>query len=651
MAEKQINMNVSKDVLCAKLLEIIEHTEQAEVNLKCDICKNNAVVVLCTSCAQRLCKVCYKDHSEENNEHDIVTLDKASFCPEHNKRFEYYCEICDEFACCNCKVKHSSGDNHNLGIIEEIALKHKNLLAKIAAPIDEIDATLSQMEAKLITAQKNLEEQLTEVEQSIDNQYEVQFEKLKERCDLLKKELSSVLSQKKKVLLAHSEEIKSMHNEMIRVKRLFDDVQTTSDQKVISTKEQIMEFHMQKVNHQFKKLSSKPVGSDFITFDPVTESAEILGQLVNLSEIHNLPKCATKDETVEFLIVTKDRRNQCCTEGGSQVSIELTSFTGEVSAGEVKDNNNGSYTVSIKSKEVGEEKLSVYIDGLKIKGSPFSIEVIPSQDAPTQIVNLPGSVSRVGNPWGIAVANNDIWAVNDNTNCCVYIMTSQNQVLHKFGRPGKGEGEFNRPFGMAFDSNDNLYVVDGGIHRVQKFDTNGKFLLQFGSKGNGDGELNAPYGVTTHTDKVYVTDFYNKRISVFQTQGNFCFSFGSDHLAGPQDVAISTDKELLFVTDNCNHKICIFTLDGHYVKGFGQQGHCEGQLNLPLGITTWNRKIVISDENHRVSIFSEDGQFVRSIGSYGSAEGQLNYPYALASNLNSVYVTDWINQRVQIFKL
>ena len=176
-------------------------------------------------------------------------------------------------------------------------------------------------------------------------------------------------------------------------------------------------------------------------------------------------------------------------------------------------------------------------------------------------------------------------------------------------------------------------------------------MLKFGDRGNGDGELNAPYGVTTHTDKVYVTDFYNKRISVFQTGGQFCFSFGSDHLAGPQDVAINTNKELLFVTDNCNHKICVFTIDGHYVRKFSQQGHSEGDLNLPLGITAWNRKVLISDENHRVSIFSEDGQFVRCIGSYGSADGQLNYPYALASNLNSVYVTDWINKRVQIFRL
>ena len=412
-----------------------------------------------------------------------------------------------------------------------------------------------------------------------------------------------------------------------------------------------MEFQVQKITGQFKNLSSRPIGSDLITFDPIAESAEMLGQIntdVTHVEINDLPMYITKDETSKFLIFDKKERNQYCTEGGSQVSIELTSFTGEVTTGEVRDNNDGSYTVSIKAEEVGEAKLSAYIDGLPVKGNPFSIEVLPSQDAPTKIINCGG---RMGTPRGIAFARTGMWAVTDNTNCCVYIFNNQNQLVHKFGEQGRESGEFNRPFGVAFDSNNHLYVVDGGVHRVKKFNTKGKFLLQFGNKGNGDGDLNGPYGVTTHAEKVYVADFYNKRISVFQTEGQFCFSFGSDHLAGPQDVAINTDKELLFVTDNCNHKIYVFTLNGVYVREFGRQGICEGELNLPLGITTWNGQILISDKNHRVSIFSEDGQFVHCIGSYGCDEGQLNHPYGIACNLNSIYVADWVNQRVQIFNL
>lgn len=535
-------------------------------------------------------------------------------------------------------------------MIEEIGLKHKNFLAEIAAPIDEINASLSQIKAELVTAQKRLEEQLTKVEQSINDEYEVQFEKLKERRDLLKRELSNVISQQKEALLTHSEEVNSTQNEVIRVKKLFDDLKATSGQEIISTNKQLMQFQVEKIVGQFNNLTTKPVGSDLITFDPIAESAEMLGQIniVTDSEIRNLPTYITKYETSELLILTRGERNQYYVEGSSQVSTELTLPTEEVTTGELRDSNVDSYTVSRRAEQIGGAKMSAYNDGLPVKGNPFSIEVIPSQDVPTKIINCDG---KMGTPRGIAFARTGMWAVTDNTNCCVYIFDSHNQLVRKFGQPGKKDGEFNRPFGVAFDSNDHLYVVDGGIHRVKKFDTNGKFLLRFGNKGDGDGDLNGPYGITTHADKVYVADFYNKRISVFQTEGQFCFSFGSNHLAAPQDVAINADKELLFVTDNSNHKIYVFTLKGGYVREFGRQGICKGELNLPLGITTWNGKILISDKNHRVSIFSEDGQFVRCIGSLGQSEGQLNHPYGIASNLDSIYVADWVNQRVQIFNL
>ena len=553
--ENQISRNVSNNPLCAKLLEIVEHIEQAEINLKCDVCKNNAVVVLCINCSQCLCKVCHKHH---NNEHDIKPLDKASFCPEHKKCIEYYCTKCDEFACSSCKEKHNGEDNHNLGIIEEIASKRRSMLAEVAVPLGSNSETLSQIEAELVTAQKKLEEQLTKLQQSIDNQYEAQFEKLKERHDILKKELLDVVSQQKSVLVAHLEEVKSTQNEVIRVKKLFDDLQTTSDQKVISTKEQIMESQVQKITNQCNKLSSRPIRFG-----------------------------------------------------------------------------------------LGEDKLSAYIDGLEIKGNPFSIDVISSQDTPTKIINCDG---KMGKTWGISIAKNGTWAVSDISNHCVYIYSSENQLIRKFGEQGSNKIEFNQPFGLAFDSNDYLYVVDGGNHRVQKFDINAKYLLEFGTKGNGNGQLEGPYGITTHLGKVYVADFTNKRISVFQTEGQFCFFFGSDHLAGPRDVAINSNNQLLVADDR---KMCTFTLNGDLVKTFGKYGNCQGELNQPLSVaTTRNKKILISDKNHCVSIFSEDGQFVRCLGlSHGAAKGQLNYPHGVACKSNSIYVTDLINQRVQIFSL
>ena len=92
--------------LCAKLLDIVKHTRETDIELKCDVCRHSPVLVLCTKCIQCYCKVCYGQHGEENNEHDIIPLNKASFCSEHNKGHEYYCEKCDQFVCSNCKVNH-----------------------------------------------------------------------------------------------------------------------------------------------------------------------------------------------------------------------------------------------------------------------------------------------------------------------------------------------------------------------------------------------------------------------------------------------------------------------------------------------------------------------------------------------------------------
>ena len=62
------------------------------------------------------------------------------------------------------------------------------------------------------------------------------------------------------------------------------------------------------------------------------------------------------------------------------------------------------------------------------------------QDIPYKIVKLDG---KMGRPWGIAFDKNDMWAVTDDTESCVYIFDNQNQLYHKFGEHGSGKGEFN----------------------------------------------------------------------------------------------------------------------------------------------------------------------------------------------------------------
>ena len=495
------------------------------------------------------------------------------------------------------------------------------------------------------------------MDHEIDKCYVQQLQKLNEHHRQLKEQLHDAVSQKDKALEEQLMEVTSLQDKLKGVKQLRESLETIPNHKVFSTKEQDVEIRMQKVSEQYKCLNTEPAEYDNFEFVPAKSYSFLLGDLFTFanphtSEVINLPGIAYCGYKAEFKIIAKDSKGNHCTKGGSQISLQLKSFTGDVTAGEVKDNNDGSYMASfVVVEQVGEAKLSVSINGEQIKGSAYSIVVVRNYqiaDKPSKIVNDNGSM---GKPWGVAFGRNGLWAVADYSNDCVYVFDDGDQLLTKFGNKGSNNGQFRDPRGIAFDSHNHLYVVDGSNHRVQKFDSNGNYLLQFGSEGSSDGQLNNPYGVTVHNDKVYIADYGNKCISVFQTNGKFCISFGSDKLGQPQDIAVSS-KRYLVVADYNPHCIYTFTLDGYYVGKFGTQGTSRCEFNDPHSLTTdLNGFILVADtRNHRVLIFDKDGNCMHCFGSNGFSNGQFNTPRGIALSPNgNIYVSDHGNERIQMF--
>ena len=51
----------------------------------------------------------------------------------------------------------------------------------------------------------------------------------------------------------------------------------------------------------------------------------------------------------------------------------------------------------------------------------------------------------------------------------------EGRFMSAFGRPGSGEGEFNRPNGLTVDADGDIYVCDWMNDRVQVFDTRGNY--------------------------------------------------------------------------------------------------------------------------------------------------------------------------------
>ena len=647
---------------------------EGEEEVKCDGCdEDEPVVAYCPECNSFLCQLCHENHKRNKrfHNHGIVLLPELGssksipleakiqvpLCKEHHEQLRYYCETCEQLVCMYCTVKEHNGHNHDT--VKKMATKHRNELKKLTAPVDEMIRDLSEAHDDIDKIKKKIRQQGDEVDKKIDQYYDELVQKLMKQKEQLKQQAHDAVSQKEKALTVQLEEVEYAQAKVLSMKELKDAIEKSSDQEALSAKKQVIDC-MQQITNKLNKLNTDPLQSATIEFIPSKESFPQFGQLYThidpgACEVVNLPNHIAVGEELKFSIITKYRDGSECSIGGSQVSVQLESNTGEVTSAQVRDNNDGSYMASFVHQQVGEIKVSVSINGQQTRGSPYSVvvQVTVQQYIDYTRVGKPNKIviigGNMGQPWGIAFGKNGIWAVADNTKHCVYIFDGQDQLISKVVSCGSDRLKY--PNGVTFDSNNNLYVAGYGRDWVNKFDANGNYHLKFGSSGSGRGQLSGPVGVTTHGNMVFVTEDGNHRISVFHTNGQFSHIIGEGQLGQPCDVKVNTNNQLL-VADWDHHCIYTFTLDGNYISKFGSRGYGRGRLSNPCSLTTdWYGFIVVAEySNHRVSIFDKHGNFIHCFGSYGSGVAKFNNPHGIAISLNgNIYVSDYGNNRVQIF--
>ena len=648
---------------------VLKHKVEGEEEVKCDECdEDEPVVAYCPDCNMFFCQTCNESHkrSKRFRGHGIVPLTelrsnkdaqlqakvKIPVCKDHNYELNHYCETCDKLVCLYCTVKEHNGHNHDT--VNNMATKHRNELKDVTAPVDEMIRDLSEAHDNIDKMKKKIRRQGDEVDKKIDQHYNELIQKLMKQKEQVKQQVHDAVSQKEKALTVQLEEVEYAQAEVLSMKELKDAIENSSDQEALSAKKQVID-RMQQITDKFNKLNTDPLQSATMEFVPSKESFPQFGQPFThidpgACEVVNLPNYITVGKKLKFSIITKYRNGSQCSIGGSQVSVLLEFNTGEVTSAQVRDNNDGSYMASFVVQQGGEVKLSAFVNGQQIKGSPYSVVVhsYTRVGNPSKIVNNDGTM---GEPWGIAFGKNGMWAVADNTKHCVYIFDGQDKLIRKVGSHGNGNGQLNRPEGVTFDSNNHLYVADYSNHRVQVFDVSGKYLHQLGSSGSGNSQLSGPIGITIHNNKVFVTENFNSRISVFHTNGQFSHIIGKGQLGEPYDVTVNTNNQLL-VADVNHHCIYTFTLDGNYVSKFATRGSDKGQLNYPHSLTTdlYGFILVADTDNHRVSIFNKDGKFIHCFGSRGSDDGKFTSPRGIAISPNgNIYVSDHNNKRVQIF--
>jgi len=101
----------------------------------------------------------------------------------------------------------------------------------------------------------------------------------------------------------------------------------------------------------------------------------------------------------------------------------------------------------------------------------------------------------------------------------VYTCLINNNTVRKYDLDGNILMEitgFNKPSDVEVDYRGYIWVTDRNNDRIRCFDSYGNHLFKYGKKGKGCGEFNKPEGIAVNHERLYVADMNNDRVQVLR---------------------------------------------------------------------------------------------------------------------------------------
>ncbi len=239
--------------------------------------------------------------------------------------------------------------------------------------------------------------------------------------------------------------------------------------------------------------------------------------------------------------------------------------------------------VLCKPTHWGKHVLHLSINKKEIKGSPFTVRVLPTVKC---LANPSKVIAGLTKPRGVTTNSNGHILVTEEGAHCVSVFSREGMKLFSFGMKGKSNQQFDCPCGIAVDEGDNIYVTDSSNHRIQKFTAKGDFIGVVSSNGEWPLCFKTPRDISHNKkdNRLYVCDDGNYRIQVLETNLTFCRAFGeagsgNGQLKYPHGIGFNDDGIVVVAEYYSNKRVQLFTPEGIYVRIL--QGKT---LNNPRGI-------------------------------------------------------------------
>jgi DNA-binding beta-propeller fold protein YncE len=164
-------------------------------------------------------------------------------------------------------------------------------------------------------------------------------------------------------------------------------------------------------------------------------------------------------------------------------------------------------------------------------------------------------------PHGLTIGPDDRVYCVDDLDHTVRIFSPQGALLQTIGESGRPSftgassidyrsirhsgPPFHFPTNLAISPNGDLFVADGyGNARIHRFSADGRLLHSWGEPGAGPGQFHVPHGIAINGEGlIFVADRENNRIQIFENDGTFREQLTD--VARPCQVAFDNSGNLL----------------------------------------------------------------------------------------------------------
>ena len=266
--------------------------------------------------------------------------------------------------------------------------------------------------------------------------------------------------------------------------------------------------------------------------------------------------------------------------------------------------DDGHFVVCLQPRVTGLHKLTVCMNGIPVKGSPFTVPVLPSAKMREQGLGVVASGLKYPINSVVTEDSQHIVVVEMEGNR-VTILTTTGQVVRRFGKHGQGPGKFTKPYSVAVSSSNHIFVAD--IHSIQKFTFSGSHIATVSQSVRG---------LTFHPSGQLLAIAKNYSIEVFNLDLSHSHSLSElKQFVDACDLAVDT-KGMVYVLTN-KHGIQKLSSD---LKQYVSRIDISNQLYtclMGICIDTYDNIYVtdMGDDNKKsVIMLTTEGEFIANFG-------------------------------------